>query len=55
MRKTPMFTLGARVLFAGQKFRVDEAPTTTALTVRILAQRQVDRLAKRARFVRRTS
>lgn len=55
MRKQPMFTLGARVLVAGQKFRVDEAPTVTALTVRILAQRQADRQAKRLRFVRRAS
>lgn len=47
------FTLASRVLLAGQRYRADEAPTRTAITVRFLAQRHVDRLATRARFSER--
>ena len=48
-----MFTLAAAVLTNGQKYRADEAPTNTAITVRFLAQRQADRMAPRRQEVRR--
>lgn len=35
----PAFTIGMRVAAAGQRYRVDEAPTKTAITVRFLAER----------------
>jgi hypothetical protein len=46
-----MFTLAARVVAAGQTFRVDEAPTmTAAVTIPFLARRVVERQAKRLKF-----